>query len=103
MSEPVETLTHASLSGAAHGFLGRKGGVSEGTVAGLNVSYAEDDPAHTAENRRRVVAAVLPGADQMTFWGPGLSQGHSDAVRRVDGVAGAEARGLDFPERPDLV
>lgn len=31
-------------------------------------------------------AAVLPGADQMTFWGPGLSQGHSDAVRRVPGV-----------------
>lgn len=31
--------------------------------------------------------AVLPGADQMTFWGPGLSQGHSDAVRRVPGVA----------------
>lgn len=30
--------------------------------------------------------AVLPGADQMTFWGPGLSQGHSDAVRRVAGV-----------------
>ena len=31
-------------------------------------------------------AAILPGADQMTFWGPGLSQGHSDAVRRVPGV-----------------
>lgn len=30
--------------------------------------------------------AVLPGAEQMTFWGPGLSQGHSDAVRRVPGV-----------------
>lgn len=30
--------------------------------------------------------SVLPGADQMTFWGPGLSQGHSDAVRRVPGV-----------------
>src|SRR5690606_13406280 len=26
--------------------------------------------------------------DTYTFWGRGLSQGHSDAVRRVDGVAG---------------
>ncbi|WP_225206981.1 peptidoglycan editing factor PgeF [Novosphingobium huizhouense] len=62
MSDAVEALTHESLAGAAHGFLGRSGGVSEGLAAGLNVSFAEDDPAHTAENRRRVVAAVLPGA-----------------------------------------
>lgn len=35
----------------------------------------------------RVMAeAVLPQGDTYTFWGKGLSQGHSDAVRRVDGV-----------------
>lgn len=62
MSEGVEALTHPALAGAAHGFLGRRGGVSTDVVAGLNVSFSEDDPALTAENRRRVVQAVLPGA-----------------------------------------
>lgn len=66
MSAAVEALTHPALTGAAHGFLGRKGGVSTGLHAGLNVSYAEDDPAHTAENRRRAGAAVLPGARLLT-------------------------------------
>lgn len=33
--------------------------------------------------------AVLPDGETYTFWGPGLSQGHSDALRRIDGVAGA--------------
>ena len=32
--------------------------------------------------------ALLPDGDTYTFWGKGLSQGHSDAIRRVPGVAG---------------
>jgi len=32
--------------------------------------------------------AILPQGETHTFWGRGLSQGHSDAVRRVPGVAG---------------
>lgn len=32
---------------------------------------------------------VLPHGATYTFWGKGLSQGHSDAIRRVPGVAGA--------------
>ncbi len=32
--------------------------------------------------------ALLPDGDTYTFWGRGLSQGHSDAIRRIDGVAG---------------
>ena len=32
---------------------------------------------------------ILASGDTYTFWGRGLSQGHSDAVRRVDGVAAA--------------
>jgi diaminopimelate dehydrogenase len=31
--------------------------------------------------------AFLPGSTATTFWGPGVSQGHSDAIRRVEGVA----------------
>lgn len=35
----------------------------------------------------RVMAeAILPNGENYTFWGKGLSQGHSDAVRRVNGV-----------------
>lgn len=30
--------------------------------------------------------AVLPDGEAYTFWGKGVSQGHSDAVRRIDGV-----------------
>lgn len=32
--------------------------------------------------------AILPQGETYTFWGRGLSQGHSDAIRRVPGVAG---------------
>lgn len=68
MSEQPEVFTHPALAGAAHGFLGRSGGVSTGLHAGLNVSYSEDEPAHTAENRRRAGEAVLPGAQLLTCY-----------------------------------
>ena len=45
-------------------------------------------------------AAALPESDQMTFWGPGLSQGHSDAVRRVPGVK----KGVQYTKpNPDAI
>ena len=57
----------ASLEGVPHGFLGRRGGVSEGVCAGLNVGLgSDDDPDAIAENRRRAVAAVAPGARLVT-------------------------------------
>lgn len=33
--------------------------------------------------------AALPQGESYTFWGPGLSQGHSDAIRRIPGVVDA--------------
>ena len=33
---------------------------------------------------------VLPGGADYTFWGKGVSQGHSDAIRRIDGVKDAK-------------
>lgn len=33
--------------------------------------------------------AILPNGADYTFWGPGVSQGHSDAVRRIPGVLDA--------------
>ena len=33
--------------------------------------------------------AILPDGKDYTFWGKGVSQGHSDAIRRIDGVKDA--------------
>lgn len=66
---PVEVVRAGVLEGIAHGFLGRVGGVSKGVVACLNVGLgSEDDPAAIAENRRRAVAAIAPGADLVTVY-----------------------------------
>ncbi|MDR0334687.1 MAG: diaminopimelate dehydrogenase [Methanomassiliicoccaceae archaeon] len=32
---------------------------------------------------------LLPEGKSQSFWGPGVSQGHSEAIRRIDGVTGA--------------
>jgi len=65
----VEVVTSPLLAGTRHGFLGRRGGVSKGLVAGLNVGLGSgDDPAAIAENRRRAVGAVAPGAALATVY-----------------------------------
>ncbi len=35
---------------------------------------------------RLLFSSVLPNGKDYTFWGKGVSQGHSDAIRRIDGV-----------------
>ncbi len=65
----VEVLRARALGGVAHGFLGRRGGVSTGVHAGLNVGTGSTDaPAIIAENRRRAAEAVLPGARLVTVY-----------------------------------
>ena len=73
----VEVNRAAMLDGLPHGFLGRRGGVSEGVCAGLNVGLGSaDDRAAIDENRCRALAAVAPGAQLVT-----VHQVHSpDAV-----------------------
>jgi diaminopimelate dehydrogenase len=44
------------------------------------------DPGMFSINRLYSLS-VLPDGEAYTFWGKGVSQGHSDAVRRIDGVA----------------
>ena len=39
---------------------------------------------------RAYASAVLPDGKDYTFWGKGVSQGHSDAIRRLNGVADAK-------------
>lgn len=56
-----------------------------GHVALISIGW---DPGLFSLNRL-LGEAILPDGDSYTFWGKGLSQGHSDALRRVDGVAAA--------------
>ena len=64
------------LEGIPHGFLGRRGGVSQGVCAGLNTGLGSDDDRDAvAENRRRAVTAVAPGARLVT-----VHQVHSPAA-----------------------
>lgn len=47
--------------------------------------------------------AILPEGATYTFWGKGLSQGHSDAIRRVPGVAGGVQYTVPVPEAVERV
>ena len=67
-AELVETLRSDALDGVAHGFLGRRGGVSGGICEGLNVGLgSNDDRDSILENRRRAVAAVAPDSKLVTL------------------------------------
>jgi YfiH family protein len=59
----VEVLTAGALAGVPHGFLGRRGGISTGAMAGLNCGWGSgEDLGVVRENRRLAAEAVLPGA-----------------------------------------
>jgi len=65
----VEVIRVDMLAAVPHGFLGRRGGVSGGILAGLNVGTGSGDDAEAiAENRRRAIEAVLPGAQLATVF-----------------------------------
>lgn len=64
----VIPIRAAALENVPHGFLGREGGISAGILSGLNVGLGSgDDRTAIAENRRRAVQAVLPGAALATL------------------------------------
>ncbi len=46
---------------------------------------------------------VLPEGKDYTFWGKGVSQGHSDAVRRIAGVVDCRQYTIPVPEAMDIV
>ncbi len=64
--------------------------VDEKAKSGNNVAIISVgwDPGLFSLNRL-YMNAVLPNGKDYTFWGRGVSQGHSDAIRRIDGVVDA--------------
>ncbi len=56
-----------------------------GNIAMISVGW---DPGMFSLNRM-YAGAILPEGKDYTFWGKGVSQGHSDAIRRIDGVVDA--------------
>ena len=56
-----------------------------GKIAMISVGW---DPGMFSLNRA-YADAVLPDGKDYTFWGKGVSQGHSDAIRRIEGVIDA--------------
>ncbi|MBB5700058.1 peptidoglycan editing factor PgeF [Sphingomonas yantingensis] len=76
----IEVIRAAALDGVSHGFLGRRGGVSTGIHAGLNVGTGSSDERDAiARNRALAATAVLPGAALVT-----VHQVHSPDVVTVD-------------------
>ena len=70
-----------------------------GKVAVISVGW---DPGMFSLNR--VYAnAILPEGQDYTFWGKGVSQGHSDAIRRVEGVVDARQYTIPVPEALEKV
>ena len=57
-----------------------------GKIAMISVGW---DPGMFSLNRM-YGQAILPDGKDYTFWGKGVSQGHSDAIRRIDGVVDAK-------------
>ncbi|MBQ3123658.1 MAG: diaminopimelate dehydrogenase [Firmicutes bacterium] len=52
---------------------------------------------------RLYASAILPDGKDYTFWGRGVSQGHSDAIRRIDGVLDARQYTVPVPAALEAV
>jgi len=72
---------------------------ASGHVAFISVGW---DPGLFSLNRL-YASAILPQGQDYTFWGKGVSQGHSDAVRRLPGVLDCRQYTIPVPEAMDRV
>ena len=70
-----------------------------GNIAIISVGW---DPGMFSLNRM-YANAILPEGKDYTFWGKGVSQGHSDAIRRIEGVVDARQYTIPVPEALEAV
>ena len=89
--------THANIP--AHFAKVDAAATQSGHIAVISVGW---DPGLFSVNRL-YASAVLPQGKDYTFWGKGVSQGHSDAVRRIPGVADCRQYTIPVPEALDAV
>lgn len=98
----IELLRASNLSDVPHGFAGRRGGVSSGLYAGLNVGLGSaDDGEAVRRNRDLARDALLPDATLVT-----LHQVHSANVVTVTAPIADDARpsaDAIVTDRPGLV
>ena len=76
-----------------------KAAVESGHIGIISVGW---DPGMFSLNRM-YANAILPGGNDYTFWGKGVSQGHSDAIRRISGVVDARQYTIPVPEALEKV
>lgn len=72
---------------------------ASGKIAMISVGW---DPGMFSLNRL-YAEAILPDGKDYTFWGKGVSQGHSDAIRRIDGVIDAKQYTIPVDEALEMV
>ena len=70
-----------------------------GTLGIISIGW---DPGLFSLNRM-LGQAILPDGKDYTFWGRGVSQGHSDAIRRIDGVLDARQYTIPVEEALNAV
>lgn len=70
-----------------------------GKVAVISCGW---DPGMFSLNRL-YASAILPDGKDYTFWGRGVSQGHSDAIRRIEGVVDAKQYTVPCDDALDAV
>ena len=89
------------------------------THANIPVHFANVDESASATNHTAIISvgwdpglfslnrlyggAILPDGKDYTFWGKGVSQGHSDAIRRVEGVANGKQYTVPVQKALDAV
>lgn len=73
--------------------------LKSGKVAVISVGW---DPGMFSVSRM-YASAILPDGKDYTFWGKGVSQGHSDAIRRIDGVLDAKQYTIPVEEALEAV
>ena len=78
--------------------------VDEAAVSSKNTSVISGgwDPGMFSV-MRLYANAILPEGNTYTFWGKGVSQGHSDAIRRIPGVKNAKQYTIPIKEAMDKV
>lgn len=89
--------THATIP--AHFAQVDAAAAESGHIAFISVGW---DPGLFSVNRL-YASAILPQGKDYTFWGKGVSQGHSDAVRRIPGVLDCRQYTIPVPEAMDRV